>query len=153
MEGSIKFGLWFVYIRWNSDNLVSRIRFVKTAVSGAVPVSLSKYLAGKVTTLYPLESIHLREEGTYGEIYRQVHAIPYGEIKTYKEIAEFVGTAPRVVGLAMKRNLTPILIPCHRVLSSHGLGGFTPDISIKEDLLKLESNFLKKVKIHEQDQV
>ena len=131
MEGSAKFGLWSVYIRWNSDNVVSRIRFVKQVVPGPVPLSLSQYLAGKKTSLSPLTSIHELDETTFGRIYREVLAIPYGETRTYGEIAKIVGTGPRVVGMAMKRNMTPILIPCHRVVAVNGLGGYSPDISIK----------------------
>jgi methylated-DNA-[protein]-cysteine S-methyltransferase len=56
------------------------------------------------------------DETVYGRIYRQVLSIPYGETRTYSDIAQLVGTGPRVVGMAMKRNLTPILVPCHRLL-------------------------------------
>ncbi|HJJ98057.1 MAG TPA: MGMT family protein, partial [Methanocorpusculum sp.] len=45
-----------------------------------------------------------------------------------------------VVGNAMAHNPTALLIPCHRVVAADGgLGGFTPDISIKKELLKLEA--------------
>ena len=145
MEGSIKFGLWHVYIQWDKENVVRRIQFVKKEISGQVPIPLSRYLTGKCTDLSPLVSIHTHEDGTYREIYREVQKIPYGETRTYKDIAIKSGTCPRTVGLAMKRNLTPILIPCHRVVSSDGLGGFTPDISIKIDLLQLESKGRKKM--------
>ncbi len=144
MEGSARFGLWFVYIRWDTANVVSRIRFVRQSVPGPVPLSLSQYLAGKTTTLSPLISLHEQDDTVYGKIFREVLSIPYGETRTYKEIAESVGTGPRVVGMAMKRNLTPILIPCHRVVSTGGLGGYTPDISLKQDLLDLEARVIKK---------
>lgn len=144
MEGSIRFGLWFVYIRWDSENVVSGIRFVKQEVPGPVPVSLSRFLAGKSLSLHPLVSIHKQDSGVYGDIYQEVLQIPYGETRTYKEIAERVGTGARVVGMAMKRNMTPILVPCHRVVSSNGIGGYTPDISLKQDLLELESRVSKK---------
>ena len=144
MEGTARFGLWFVYIRWDSDNIVSRIRFVRQSVPGPVPLSLSQYLAGKTTSLSPLTSLHEQDDSVYGRIYREVRNIPYGETRTYKEVADTVGTGARVVGMAMKRNLTPILIPCHRVVSTGGLGGYTPDISIKQDLLDLETRVIKK---------
>ncbi|HOJ96374.1 MAG TPA: methylated-DNA--[protein]-cysteine S-methyltransferase [Methanospirillum sp.] len=145
MEGSKQFGLWFVYIRWNTDNIVNRIRFVRQNVPGPVPLPLSQYLAGKTTHLSPLRSIHEQDTTIYGDIYREVLTIPYGETRSYKEIADAVGTGARVVGMAMKRNLTPILVPCHRVVASGGLGGYTPDISIKQDLLALESKVRKKM--------
>jgi len=144
VEGSIRYGLWFVYVRWDEQNMVSRVRFVNKEVSGPVPVQVSQYLAGRSICLDPLYSIHMNDTGVYGEIYRQVTKIPYGELRTYKEIADTVGTGARVVGLAMKRNLTPLIIPCHRVVSTSGIGGFTPDISIKQDLIALEEKVMKR---------
>jgi methylated-DNA-[protein]-cysteine S-methyltransferase len=43
-----------------------------------------------------------------------------------------------VVGQALARNLLPLIIPCHRVVSRSGTGGFTPDPAIKEELLEME---------------
>jgi len=146
MEGSIRFGLWYVYIRWDSQNIVSRIRFVKQHVPGAVPLSVAQYLAGKTTSLSPLISIHEMDETVYGRIYRQVLSIPYGETRTYSDIAQLVGTGPRVVGMAMKRNLTPILVPCHRVVAVNGIGGYTPDLSLKKDLLNLEARVRERIR-------
>jgi len=57
---------------------------------------------------------------------------------TYGDIARRAGTSPRVVGQAMRRNMVPLVIPCHRVVSQSGIGGFTPDPAIKEDLLAME---------------
>ena len=62
----------------------------------------------------------------------------------YSEIAEASGTHHRTVGVAMRRNPTPLIIPCHRVVSKTGLGGYSPDISIKKDLLNLEKKVLRK---------
>jgi methylated-DNA-[protein]-cysteine S-methyltransferase len=45
----------------------------------------------------------------------------------------------------MKRNITPIIIPCHRVVAAGGIGGFSPDIWIKEELLRIEAYGLKKM--------
>ena len=57
---------------------------------------------------------------------------------TYGEIAARVGTSPRVVGQAMARNPTPLIIPCHRIVAVKGIGGFTPPLEIKRDLLAME---------------
>jgi methylated-DNA-[protein]-cysteine S-methyltransferase len=43
-----------------------------------------------------------------------------------------------VVGQALARNLLPLIIPCHRVVSRSGIGGFSPDPAIKEELLAME---------------
>lgn len=69
--------------------------------------------------------------------------IPYGETRTYGEIARAVGSprGARAVGMACGQNPVMILIPCHRVIGSTGkLVGFAGGLSMKESLLKLEKN-------------
>jgi len=69
-------------------------------------------------------------------------AIPYGETRTYRELALELGRpgGARAVGNAMARNPIPLVFPCHRVLRTDGsLGGFRGGLSIKEWLLRLES--------------
>lgn len=70
----------------------------------------------------------------------QMRAIPYGEIKRYGDLAKALGVPAQAVGQACGGNPLPILIPCHRVLSSTGLGGFSggTGIETKVALLKLE---------------
>jgi methylated-DNA-[protein]-cysteine S-methyltransferase len=67
-------------------------------------------------------------------------AIPYGETRTYNEIAAVAGGAARSVGQANGANPIPILIPCHRVLAGSGLGGYSggEGIATKRLLLALE---------------
>jgi len=68
-------------------------------------------------------------------------AIPYGETRSYTDLARQVGRAgaARAVGSAMAHNPLPLIIPCHRVLRSDGsLGGFGGGLPLKERLLKLE---------------
>ena len=57
-------------------------------------------------------------------VWRAIHAIPSGETLTYVDIARRLNTAPRPVGGACGANRIPLVIPCHRVLGSNGLGGF-----------------------------
>lgn len=66
--------------------------------------------------------------------------IPYGETRTYADIARALKTAPRAVGGACGRNPIPVIIPCHRVLSAAGMGGYTGDggLETKQALLRLE---------------
>lgn len=81
-------------------------------------------------------------EGTPFQIsvWNKLLDIPYGQTVTYKEIAEGVGRpgAARAVGNAVGANPIPIVIPCHRVLASNGLGGYSSGIDIKKDLLRVE---------------
>ena len=144
MQGSYRLGLWYINVIWD-NTLVFSVRFQRTRISGSVPDEITRYLSGKRTTLAPLTSSLSSLEGKYGDIYRAVQSIPFGEVKTYGEIAREVKTSPRIVGLAMMRNSTPLLIPCHRVVSAHGIGGFTPDIWIKEELLRIENRKLKQM--------
>ena len=67
--------------------------------------------------------------------------VPAGETVTYKRLAEFAGSprACRAVGTAMARNPWPIVVPCHRVLATGGIGGFGPGVAVKRRLLAHES--------------
>ena len=67
--------------------------------------------------------------------------IPYGQVKTYSEVAELIGSpyASRAVGNVLNKNSFPILIPCHRVVRKSGaVGGFSSGPRIKKWLLDLE---------------
>ena len=57
-------------------------------------------------------------------VWRAICGIPCGSTRTYAELAHGLKTAPRPVGGACGANRIPIVIPCHRVLGSNGLGGF-----------------------------
>lgn len=143
--GACRFGLWFVHVWW-SETTVFSVRFAKTGIPGEVPALIRQYCSGQVVSLLPLDSVATHEDTVYGSIYRAVHQIPYGSTSTYGGIAKMVGTSPRVVGQAMARNPTPLVVPCHRITAAHGIGGFTPSIEIKEALLAMEKKELRKVK-------
>jgi methylated-DNA-[protein]-cysteine S-methyltransferase len=66
--------------------------------------------------------------------------IPYGETVAYGELAALAGNprAARAVGGACGRNPVLIIVPCHRVVASHGLGGFGGGLDLKKQLLHLE---------------
>ena len=75
------------------------------------------------------------------KVWEALRTIPYGETRTYKEIAEQIGhnLAFRAVGMANNRNPIGIVIPCHRVIGYDGkLTGYAAGIGIKEQLLNLE---------------
>lgn len=73
-------------------------------------------------------------------VWNAIKEIPYGETRTYKWIAEKIGRpgASRAVGAACGANPLPLVIPCHRVVASKGLGGFSPGLRLKKKLLRLE---------------
>ena len=67
--------------------------------------------------------------------------IPYGEVRTYGEMAAAAGSpkASRAAGTALGHNPVPVVVPCHRVLRRGGaIGGYTGGLHIKEHLLRLE---------------
>lgn len=71
--------------------------------------------------------------------------IPYGETRSYREIARAIGmeNACRAVGMANKSNPLPIFIPCHRVIGSNGkLIGYAGGLDKKQFLLDLEKQYV-----------
>ncbi|MDR2545877.1 MAG: methylated-DNA--[protein]-cysteine S-methyltransferase [Methanobrevibacter sp.] len=79
----------------------------------------------------------------------ETYRIPYGEIRTYKEIAEeFNSKAYRAVGNALNRNPIAIAIPCHRVIgSNNSLTGFGLGLELKKQLLINEGHKIVKDKL------
>ena len=87
----------------------------------------------------------LKLEGTdfMKKVWRALQEIPYGETRTYKQIAEMVGNpkAVRAVGMANNKNKVPIIIPCYRVIGSNGrLIGYALGLEKKQWLLDLEKD-------------
>ena len=80
-------------------------------------------------------------EGFRGRVQRAIARIPYGQTRTYTEMARSAGNerAVRAAGTACGSNPIPIVVPCHRVLrSGGGLGGYGGGLPMKEALLKME---------------
>jgi methylated-DNA-[protein]-cysteine S-methyltransferase len=75
-------------------------------------------------------------------VWRALAKIPYGQTLTYGDIARRIGkpNAERAVGQACGSNPVPYFIPCHRVVSAKGIGGFSSGLEIKIALLKAESS-------------
>ena len=100
---------------------------------------LAEYFAGKRREF----SLAVEPRGTEFQraVWREIAAIPYGETRTYAEVARAAGraSAVRAAGTATGANPIPILIPCHRVIAAHGkLGGFSGGLDAKRRLLALE---------------
>jgi len=76
------------------------------------------------------------------DVWRALQSIPYGETRSYKQIAELVRRpkALRAVGMANHRNPISIIVPCHRVIGHDGsLTGYGGGLPLKKYLLELES--------------
>ena len=100
---------------------------------------LKEYFEGKRTKF----EIPLNPKGTefMKKVWKELIKIPYGEVRTYKEIAEKIGNskASRAVGMANNKNPIPIIIPCHRVIGSNNkLVGYALGLDMKKYLLDLE---------------
>ncbi len=85
----------------------------------------------------------LKQKGTdfQQRVWKALIEIPYGETKTYRDIAESIGCPKgcRAVGMANHRNRLMIVVPCHRVIGADGtLTGYAAGIERKEGLLQLE---------------
>lgn len=99
---------------------------------------LDEYFRGERTSF----SLAVKPSGTPFQqaVWEEMRKIPYGETRTYGEIAKAVGRpgASRAVGQACHVNPILILIPCHRVVSSSGIGGFALGTDAKKALLDIE---------------
>ena len=75
------------------------------------------------------------------KVWNELLNIPYGETKSYRDIAVAIGNekACRAIGMANNKNPIPIIIPCHRVSGSNGkLVGYAGGLNVKEKLLNIE---------------
>jgi len=100
------------------------------------------YLDGRLREF----TLSLAPQGTVfmQQVWESLRLIPYGETRSYGEIAHSIDNkkACRAVGMANNRNPIPILIPCHRVIGANGkLIGYGGGLAIKAHLLDLEKKF------------
>ncbi len=106
---------------------------------------LEEYAAGtreRFEVPFELEGTHFQ-----CEVWRALFEIPFGQVRTYGEVARALGRpgAARAVGAAAGRNPLPVIIPCHRLVGSGGsLTGFSAGVGVKRKLLELEGAALPK---------
>lgn len=103
---------------------------------------LHAYFAGRLDIF----DLPLRPPGSAFEqrVWAAMLGIPFGQTRSYGELAKVLGSAARAVGGACGRNPIPIVIPCHRVLGKSGLGGYSGSggLITKHALLRLEGALL-----------
>jgi len=101
-------------------------------------LQIDEYLLGKRMTF----SLSLKTEGTdfQKRVWNEIAKIPYGETASYSEIAKRIGSpnAYRAVGNACNSNPIPLIIPCHRVVASNGIGGYGGGLALKKRLMDIE---------------
>ena len=113
----------------------------KTCLLETAAMQLNEYFAGKRRAF----DLPMSFEGTEFQraVWGALQTIPIGETRSYKNIAQQVGSpkAFRAVGMANHNNPIPIVVPCHRVVGSNGsLTGFGGGLPTKQFLLDLEKN-------------
>lgn len=91
--------------------------------------------------------VELEGTGFQRKVWDALRDIPSGRTVTYGELARKLGTSARAVGGACRSNPCPIVVPCHRVVATNGLGGFAGDTSgrkldVKRWLLRHEGAVL-----------
>lgn len=126
-------------LSWRKGSLSGMEEQSSHPVLRAAVKQLKEYFSGKRKSF----DLPLKPEGTEFQmrVWRELSRIPYGETISYGEQAKRVGdkNAARAVGSANGRNPIPIIVPCHRVISGSGIGGFGGGLKAKRILLSLES--------------
>ena len=117
--------------------MVAETPLIKKAAS-----QIGEYLNGKRRDF----SLPLAPRGTEFQmaVWQALRTIPYGETRSYREIAVLIGRpkAVRAVGMANHRNPISVIVPCHRVIGSSGdLTGYGGGLPLKRYLLELEFSF------------
>jgi len=111
---------------------------------------LKKSFKGKHVDFSNYVDLNLLEVTDFEKkVYIETMKIPKGEVKTYKEIGEAIGTKGyRAVGNALNKNPIAIIVPCHRVIGSNmKLTGFRGGLGMKKEMLENEGIKVKKEKI------
>lgn len=117
-----------------------------TELSDRAYGQLMEYFSGK----RQLFELPLKLHGTkfQTDVWRELLKIPYGETRSYKDIAKAVGNpkAYRAVGMANHNNPIWVIVPCHRVVGSDGsMVGYAGGVDIKRELLKLEARYKERL--------
>ncbi len=113
----------------------------KTACTDQAAYELEEYFKGQRRRF----DVLIAMEGTAFQkrVWAALCDIPYGETRTYGQIAQAIGNpkASRAVGMANNKNPLMVLVPCHRVIGANGqLSGYAGGVEMKERLLSLERN-------------
>ena len=137
-----------------SDNCITYVHFgeVRRPDSNIIETDLLKRAGQELKEYFEGTRLSfdlpLKMEGTEFQIkvWNALLQIPFGETRSYKQIAEAVGNplGSRAIGNANNKNKISIIVPCHRVIGANGkLVGYEGGLDIKEKLLNLEKNIIR----------
>lgn len=129
------------YIIGVNFNTESNIEDKETELIKETYKQIKEYLEGK----RKIFDIPIKMKGTefQKKVWKELTKIPYGETRSYKQIAEGIGKpkASRAVGMANHNNPIAIIVPCHRVIGTNNkLVGYAGGLDIKEKLLRIEKS-------------
>ena len=114
-----------VVARWRFEPPVPDAGAPDDTELAACADAIRRAIAGDESTLGSIPTPEGREFER--RVWECARTIPRGETRTYRWVAERIGSGPgacRAVGQALRRNPLPIVVPCHRVVSTHGSGGY-----------------------------
>jgi methylated-DNA-[protein]-cysteine S-methyltransferase len=133
-DGDVLIGVWLPNERRRAQRDAGDV----PPVLKETATQLEEYFAGERTAF----DVPMELDGTdfQREVWTELTRIPYGETISYGELARRVGrpSGPRAVGQANGRNPIPIIVPCHRVVASNGIGGYGGGLKVKRALLAVE---------------
>jgi methylated-DNA-[protein]-cysteine S-methyltransferase len=125
---------------FKSDIVPGGFKKAETSLIQKTASQLDEYFNGK-RKVFDLP-LNLNGTDFQIDVWKALQAIPFGETRSYGEIAAIIGKpkASRAVGMANNRNPIVIIVPCHRVIGRDGsLTGFGGGIELKRRLLELEN--------------
>ena len=146
---------------FSDSEYITKISFFEKKLQGAIEketplikkmyLELEEYFAGK----RKLFDVPVKPDGTSFQqsTWNALLKIPYGETRSYKQIAEMIGkpAACRAVGMANNRNPIPVVIPCHRVVGANGdLTGYAGGLEVKRKLLGLEKGVIPVFRVYQE---
>ncbi|VAX13792.1 Methylated-DNA--protein-cysteine methyltransferase [hydrothermal vent metagenome] len=133
-----------------NDSALCELKFLQQAddeqpqdalLMGIFAAQLQAYFSSSVSPLsFP---VRLRGTDFQRRVWQALQQIPLGKVRTYGQLAQQLHSSARAVGNACRYNPVPLVVPCHRVVSASGIGGFAgstegAEIRIKRWLLRHE---------------
>ena len=137
-------------LQFDGDKLIniayldhSKYKAPGSKIAETVKGKIEKYLSSSSKARSLRIEVKLNVTPFQEKVLKQLQKIPYGETRTYGDIARILKTSPRAIGNACRNNPVPIVIPCHRVVAANGIGGYDGEksgilLGIKRNLLKRE---------------
>ena len=118
----------------NSASALNQLNHLNQEKIKSVLEDLNKYFLSAI----PLKTISIALNGTEFQkaVWNELKKIPLGETRTYGDIAKKLNSSPRAVGNACRKNPIPLIVPCHRVISATGIGGFAGEVAGRQINIK-----------------